>query len=349
MKLLVVEDSIDSQKLINVSLAQKYDLEFAPSVKIALEKVKSTKYSSIIVDINLPDGSGFELIQKLTMLELIKDTPILILTSDKEISSITMGFNLGADDYIVKPVHPIELLARVDSKIKKSMKSSRESGKLSVYPFELDSEKYLASIYNGDTKVETLSLTPIEFRILHKLVQSPNRVFTRENLINEVWGSRHHIEGRSIDKHISGLRNKLGNYRDFVKTRFGLGYSFELPKSAKSKPSLNYEQLNFSETEVDAEIKPHIPNFIEARMNDMEQIEEFLKKSDFQSISKICHNIIGVAAPYGFSSLENIVRKMYLACVNQERDRVCDLLFEMRGYLTKFSKVAKVDSSKFVL
>ena len=226
MRILAIEDAPESQALINLSLKSKFEMDFAGNCAEALQKAKGNDYVCILIDIHLPDGNGFELFQKLKEIERAKEIPAIFLTADKEISSILMGLSVGADDYVTKPVNPLELQARVDSKVNKWLKQKGESRKVVRGPFEFDLDAFKVFADVEGKKLE-LSMTPIEFRLLLKMAHAPGHIFTRDMLIDQVWGTQHFIDERSVDKHISALRLKMKPYHNWIKTRTGLGYSFE--------------------------------------------------------------------------------------------------------------------------
>ncbi|MEG2429561.1 MAG: response regulator transcription factor, partial [Oscillospiraceae bacterium] len=170
-----------------------------------------------IMDVMMPFMDG------ITALRLIRESstiPVILLTAKSQEYDKIFGFDLGADDYIVKPFSPKELIARVKAVLKRSIKVVFDDG---VY-------KYKTMIVNrNEVKIDNIKidLTPKEFEILNYFIKNKGIVITRDNLLNEIWGYDFFGDSRTVDTHIKMLRNNLGEYRDLIKTVWGVGYRYD--------------------------------------------------------------------------------------------------------------------------
>jgi DNA-binding response OmpR family regulator len=226
-KILVIEDQIEFQKLIEVSLGYKYLIDVAENVSVARNKLKLQEYHLILLDVILPDGSGFDFCREIQADASLKDIPIIFLTSKTSTSDKVFGFSIGVDDYIDKPFDPAELLARVDIRILKAEKRKQniDSVKKGSLRFEVSGLRLYVEENSFEKQVD---VTPIEFKILLKLAQNTNRIFSRQQILDSVWGTNVYIDDRSIDKHISAIRKKIDPYQKYIKTVSGVGYEFKL-------------------------------------------------------------------------------------------------------------------------
>ncbi len=224
---LVVEDSPEYQVIIRGSLERDLHLLFADSIKQAKEVLDTREIHLILLDVMLPDGSGFDYCNDLQANVATSRIPVIFLTSKSGVTDKILGLRLGADDYITKPFVPLELKARIDSKLKKSL--LLEQGDLHLQRGHLRFDTLTYNVYAIDNDKYTLiNMTPIEYRILLHLAQKPGRIFSRNQLIESIWGGAIHISERSIDKHIYTIRKKLGAYGHYIKTIPSLGYQFNI-------------------------------------------------------------------------------------------------------------------------
>jgi two-component system OmpR family response regulator len=224
-KILVVEDDRKIAKVVKVYLeGEGFRVFTAEKGKEALDIALKEPLSLVILDLMLPDMSGEEICQEL---KEIGDFPVIMLTAKSSEEERVAGFALGADDYVVKPFSPRELMARVRAVMKRSQKQdisdkgpiSFNKGKLSI-----DSRSY--EVRNNDL---LLTLTPTEFKILSVLAGSPGRVFTRGELVDGALGYQFEGYERSIDAHIKNIRQKIEDDPRsplFITTVYGVGYKF---------------------------------------------------------------------------------------------------------------------------
>lgn len=222
--LLLIDDSEDVVIAVKTALEPLgLIIETASSVKAGLEKASSELFSLVVIDIGLPDGDGFDLFQKIRGLSHYKKAPVIFLTANEDVSSKISAFSLGADDYIVKPFHLLELRARVERRLKKQQEESVNSDHVIAGSLilEVSSQRLKISGKKG-----YISLTPREFKILLLLVKNPDRIFTRESILNKIWGKDVFVTDRTVDAHICYLRKKLKKFASYVQSVPGEGYRF---------------------------------------------------------------------------------------------------------------------------
>lgn len=218
-KILLVEDESSIADTVIYALeTEGFDVKWHSLGQNALPDLQhNSDYSLVILDVGLPDINGFDLCKEIRH---FSDIPIIFLTARNEEIDRIVGLEIGADDYVTKPFSPRELSARVKVILKRV---KNPATKKSDEPFVVDAEKAKISFQN-----QALDLTRYEFLILKKLLQQPERVFTREQIISEVWSEPHASMDRAVDTHIKTLRQKLKQVDDStdpIKTHRGLGYS----------------------------------------------------------------------------------------------------------------------------
>ncbi len=222
-KILIADDEERIRDMIKeyVSL-DNYEVEEASDGVEALNLFRENKYSLIILDVMMPKMDGWSVCREIRK---VSHVPIIMLTARGEEYDKLFGFELGVDDYIVKPFSPKELLARMKAVIRRSTIPLQESVKENKAVFEgLVVEFDSRNVYVDGNIV---SLTPKEYELLNFFVRNPNRVFSREQLLTEVWGYDFTGDDRTVDTHVKMLRESLGHYRKFIVTVWGTGYKFE--------------------------------------------------------------------------------------------------------------------------
>lgn len=225
---MLVEDLEEAQIVVKRALVNSsINLITKTTVKDSQDFIKSDKFSNmnlVLLDLGLPDGDGF------TVLESIRSSansqvPVFLLTSDDDLDSKVNAFNLGADDYLIKPVSGTELKARIEMRIKKSIGQKVTANQLSNRGLKLDLSLMRASVDINNT-FQVLPLTAKEFKILALLMQNEGKVFSRQDLVNSVWGDGVHVLERTVDSHIFGLRKKLNTYANKVECIPNVGYRY---------------------------------------------------------------------------------------------------------------------------
>jgi two-component system alkaline phosphatase synthesis response regulator PhoP len=220
-KILLVDDEQDIIDLISYNLQKEdYDVRSATNGRDAIEEAKEFKPDLILLDVMMPEMDGIETCVELREIPSLQSTVIAFLTARGEDYSQIAGFDAGADDYIAKPIKPRVLLSRIQALLRRKNPSQEEMISEEVGGILIDKEKYLV-VQNG----AELNLPKKEFELLALLISKPGRVFTREIILNTVWGNDVVVGDRTIDVHIRKLREKIGS--KFIKTVKGVGYKFE--------------------------------------------------------------------------------------------------------------------------
>lgn len=215
MHVTIVDDVKDNLKSYNELLSPTFNLELIQNPLDLLTFLGKSETDLIILDLHMPTMNGFELYEKFKLSH--PDLPVIFLSGDPSEESIIKGLNLGADDFIVKPVSLRELVARIKNKI--SIKqAAAESEILSFDGFKLHCEMQMAEI--GEEKIQ---LTPIEFKLIHLLAKNPNKVFSRDFITNLLWPNIH-VQNQNIDTHLSNLRKKLMPFSKYIRTIKSRGY-----------------------------------------------------------------------------------------------------------------------------
>lgn len=219
---LVVEDEIAQQQVLAYNLKSGgYAVKTASDGEEALLMIDEDPPDLIILDWMVPRVSGIEVCRQLKSRDDTRDIPVIMLSARSEEPDRVRGLETGADDYVVKPYSVSELMARVKTNLRRSRKST--AGQVLSFGYiRLDSEQH--RVFAGDTPIK---LGPTEFRLLQVFLQKPGRVFSRETLLNRVWGHEVYVDSRTVDVHIGRLRKALkdGGGEDPIRTVRGAGYS----------------------------------------------------------------------------------------------------------------------------
>jgi two-component system phosphate regulon response regulator PhoB len=223
-RILVVEDEKPLTLLLRYNLeAEGYDVEAVANGDEAEVRLKENVPDLVVLDWMLPGLSGIELCRRLRARPETESLPIIMLTARGEESERLRGLATGADDYVVKPFSVPELLARIRALLRRT-RPERVAGVLSAGEIELDRTR--RRVFRAGRE---LALGPTEFRLLEFFMQSPGRVFTREQLLDGVWGRDVYIDERTVDVHVGRLRKVLnrGRSTDPIRTVRGAGYAFD--------------------------------------------------------------------------------------------------------------------------
>ncbi len=219
---LIVEDDNDIREMLRFSLEREgFKVTEAESADVALRVLDKPGVDVIVADWMLPGMSGIDFIRRLRADESTKDLPIIMLTARGEESDKLRGFDSGADDYLTKPFSPKELIARVKAVIRRTV--SREGELLTVGELCLDVQSHRLTICGN-----LVHAGPTEYRLLEFLMRNPERVFSREQLLDRVWGRAVYVDDRTVDVHVLRLRKLLApqGYDQYVQTVRGAGYRF---------------------------------------------------------------------------------------------------------------------------
>ena len=223
-KLLVVDDEPKIREVIReYAEFNGYEVTEAEDGMSAVGLCKLNKYDLVILDIMMPKLDGFTACKEI---KKISDVPIIMLSARGEEYDKLFGFELGIDDYIVKPFSPKELMARVNVVVERRNSVSKDNS--SVLTFDGLEINIAARTVSVDGK--RVELTPKEYDLLFYLIKNKNIALSRDKLLSDIWGYDFFGDDRTIDTHIKNLRNNLGPYRDFIVTLRGVGYKFEYEK-----------------------------------------------------------------------------------------------------------------------
>ena len=225
-RILVVEDEPSIAELIAINLTHAgYEVEKVMQTDLALAAMKERLPSLVILDWMLPGKSGVQFAKELRGNDRTRGLPILMLTAKSEEADKILGLDSGADDYVTKPFSPKELIARVRALLRRQA-PLEDTGPLTLGPLKLDpsSHRVLAIWPNSDPR--PISLGPTEYRLLQYFMTNPERVHSRTNLLDKVWGNEVHIEERTVDVHIKRLRAALAplDCDRYIETVRGSGY-----------------------------------------------------------------------------------------------------------------------------
>ena len=228
MQILVVDDEASIRELLTFNLKKNgYEVTAAADGRKAL--AKAAGMDLVLLDIMLPEVDGLEVCRRLKADPQTSGIPIIMLTAKTEEIDRVLGLELGADDYVVKPFSMRELLARVKAVLRRSAKKDSQSEKgreetLKIGGLRLDFSSYQAWLHD-----EPIALTPKEYELLKLLVTNPGRAFTRDELLERIWGYEYYGDTRTVDVHIRHLRAKLKddeNISKAIETVRGIGYRF---------------------------------------------------------------------------------------------------------------------------
>jgi DNA-binding response OmpR family regulator len=214
---------IEDESIIAAAVAARlrregFKVEVAPDGPSGVELCERFKPDLVVLDVMLPGFDGLEVCRRI---QRERPVPVLMLTARDSETDMLVGLGIGADDYMTKPFSPRELVARVRALLRRVRKfPNPPDNALKVGDLEVDPERRQVR-----RDQEVIHLTPIEFELLYTLALRPGVVFTREQLLSEVWGYREGFGGRTVDSHVGALRRKLGS--DLLRTVHGVGYAVE--------------------------------------------------------------------------------------------------------------------------
>jgi two-component system phosphate regulon response regulator PhoB len=236
---LIVEDERDLQRVLAYNLKQAgFDVVSAPDGETALRAVREERFDVVLLDLMLPDIPGTEVCRRLKQNPETMGIPVIMVTAKGEEVDRIVGFELGADDYVVKPFSVREVILRVRAVLRRAEGSSEPSDRFDFGRLTVDRAAHRAWVDGSE-----VAFTALELRLLLMLYDRKGRVLTRDQLLDEVWGSHVDVTSRNVDTHVKRVREKLGAAGDYIETVRGVGYRFrseagEVPSSdaSPSKP-----------------------------------------------------------------------------------------------------------------
>ena len=226
-KILLVEDEPDLLQTLAFNFENEgYKVAKALDGKEAMKFLEDDdSISLVILDLMLPDMSGLDICRHIRAADNLKDILVIMVTAKGEEVDRVVGFEVGADDYVVKPYSVRELLLRVGGLLKRSSKEKQSNDKDLVEYEDLKIDNNKHKVYLSDEKI---SLTSKEFKLLKHLLLKADKVQSRDNLLEKVWGYNNDVTTRTVDTHIKRLRSKIGKYGDRIETIRGEGYLFNV-------------------------------------------------------------------------------------------------------------------------
>ena len=220
-KILAIDDDKDILLLLKYNLeSEGYYVETASSGKKGISIAQKINPNLILVDIMMPEMDGIETCIKLREIDNLKSSYILFLTARTEEYSEVAAFDAGADDYITKPIKPRALLSRINSFYKRASSKVTLSKSLKVGDLDINKDSYVVKLNNKE-----IFFPKKEFNLLYFLASNPKKVYSRDSLLRNLWGTDVHVVARTVDVHVRKIREKIGP--DYISTIKGVGYKFK--------------------------------------------------------------------------------------------------------------------------
>ena len=221
-KVLVVDDEESILELLKYNLEkQGYDVRTALDGQIGVDIARKFHPDLVLLDIMMPKMDGVEACRQIKAMPELANTYVVFLTARSEEYSEVAAFDVGADDYITKPIKPRALMSRINALFRRDSKKKNTSGQIKIGDLQIDRVSYTIKI-----KDREISLPKKEFELLFFLAQNPNKVFSRDDLLQNIWGTDVYVLARTVDVHIRKVREKIGD--DYITTVKGVGYKFNL-------------------------------------------------------------------------------------------------------------------------
>ncbi len=222
IKVLVVDDEPDIVEILKYNLQKEgYDVATAEDGVKAVKTAAKFQPDVILLDIMMPNQDGVETCLQIRQIPELKNTFIIFLTARMEEYSEVAAFDVGADDYITKPIKPRALMSRISALFRRESKKEQEQTQVKIKDLTIDRGSYTI-----DKSGKTITLPKKEFELLYFLAKNPNIVFGRDELLHNIWGSDVFVLARTVDVHIRKVREKIGE--DYISTVKGVGYKFDL-------------------------------------------------------------------------------------------------------------------------
>jgi phosphate regulon transcriptional regulator PhoB len=224
-RIVIIEDEADIVELVRYNFRKEgFEVRSFTRGKEGLEDLRRNLADLVILDIMLPDQDGFDVCRRLRGDERLKTIPVIFLTAKGEEIDRVLGLEIGGDDYVVKPFSPRELVARARAVMRRQDRAAEPREVVNAGGLRLDSRSQEVSV--GERRVE---LSTLEFKLLHFLASNPRRIFSRDRLLDEVWGRDRFVTPRTVDVHMRRLREKIEARADkplYLQTVRGAGYRF---------------------------------------------------------------------------------------------------------------------------
>ena len=232
-RIVIIEDEKDIVELLRYNFRKEgFEVESFTRGGDGLEYLRRHSASLVILDILLPDLDGLEICKRMRADERLKSVPVIFLTAKGEEIDRVLGLEIGADDYVVKPFSPRELVARVKAVLRRQERGAGPAEVLEAGDLHLDARTQEVTVH-----AQAVELSTLEFKLLYFLVSHPRRILSRDRLLDEVWGRDHFVTPRTVDVHIRRLREKIETEPSkprYLQTVRGAGYRFSLEPSEGS-------------------------------------------------------------------------------------------------------------------
>ena len=223
-KILLVEDEQDLADIVVYNLEREgFSVFHANDGKKALQFIKSSEVDLVLLDLMLPDMAGIDICKKIRNKEKTANLPIIMVTAKGEEIDRVVGFEVGADDYVVKPFSARELILRVKAVLRRQKFVEPPPDVLEYAMFRIDNSAHRIFLEGKE-----ITLTALEFKLLKTLIERRGKVQTREKLLEDVWDMDPNVNTRTVDKHVQRLRQKIGLGASLIETIRGIGYRFKL-------------------------------------------------------------------------------------------------------------------------
>ncbi|MEQ8240172.1 MAG: response regulator transcription factor [Cyclobacteriaceae bacterium] len=221
-KILVVDDEADILELLKYNLVKEgYDVKTAPDGIKGIDIAKTFIPDLIILDIMMPKQDGVETCRQVREIPELSNAFVIFLTARAEEYSEVAAFDMGADDYINKPIKPRALVSRINALFRRESKKKKENTNITIGDLVIDRSSY--TVVFNDKKI---NLPKKEFELLHFLAENPGKVFSRDELLQNIWGTDVYVLARTVDVHIRKVREKIGE--GYISTVKGVGYKFDI-------------------------------------------------------------------------------------------------------------------------
>jgi DNA-binding response OmpR family regulator len=228
-RVLLIDDSLDCQTQIKKVIGDQFQLVVASTLIEANRLLQQSIFDMILSETHMPDGDGFQFCSDLKGKEAEQTTPVIFLSERGSITEKIKGFSVGADDYLVKPFEPLELEMRMKVRMRKNSDKNVQEQLLQKSDLIL-SVPYQKAILKELNQERDLRLTPTEFRLLYFFIKNEGQILTRNQLLSTVWSDDVHVLTRTIDKHISTLKKKLGSRSSYIQSVHSRGYRFSFSR-----------------------------------------------------------------------------------------------------------------------
>lgn len=228
-KILIVDDDDNVCQLLTLYLIkEKYEVSVCHNGKEAIKQIEESDFALVLLDIMMPEMDGYE---TLACVRKFSNVPVIMVSAKSEPLDKISGLNYGADDYVTKPFEPQELLARINAVFRRAQNISAPVKTESHAHKDLTCDDLFISTRNSIVRVgeQNIEMPPKEIELLYALAARPGQLFTREQLVDKVWGHNYQGDARTVDVHVKRIREKLGSGKNWqINTVWGKGYKFEL-------------------------------------------------------------------------------------------------------------------------